>query len=203
MKWKRGGSSDDIIDARGGGGGGGRMRLPGGRGGQVGGGLGVAGIIIFLAIQLLGGGGGSGGGFPIDSAFDGGSEAPQAAPIDPAQDPERDLRDFSAYVFTRAQDTWEDIFARSGDRYERAKLVLFREGVRTGCGPAGSEVGPFYCPPDKRAYVDLSLLPRHGVQAGRVRRLRLGVRDRARAGPPRAAGAGHRGGGQPAAPGAP
>ncbi len=156
MKWKRGGSSDDIIDARGGGGGGGRMRLPGGRGGQVGGGLGVAGIIIFLAIQLLGGGGGSGGGFPIDSAFDGGSEAPQAAPIDPAQDPERDLRDFSAYVFTRAQDTWEDIFARSGDRYERAKLVLFREGVRTGCGPAGSEVGPFYCPPDKRAYVDLS-----------------------------------------------
>ena len=172
--------------------------MPSGRGGRVGGGLGIAGIIIFLAIQLLGGGG-SGGGFPVDSAFDGGLEAPQAAPIDPAQDPERDLRDFSAYVFTRAQDTWEDIFARSGDRYERAKLVLFRQGVRTGCGPAGSEVGPFYCPPDKRAYVDLSFYRDMESQARRLRGLRVGLRDRPRARPPRAAGAGHRGGGQPAA----
>jgi uncharacterized protein len=69
MRWRRPGKSGDVIDARGGGGGmpGGRMAIPGG--------LGVAGVLIFLVIQLLGGGGGSGSAFGVDNQF---GETPQA-----------------------------------------------------------------------------------------------------------------------------
>jgi uncharacterized protein len=83
-------------------------------------------------------------------------EAPGGAVgIPPAEDPERDLKDFSAYVFTEAQKTWQQIFRRDGRQYENAKLVLFRSGVSTGCGSASSAVGPFYCPADERVYLDL------------------------------------------------
>lgn len=54
------------------------------------------------------------------------------------------------------QDTWEETFARANRPYERAQLVLYRGGVNTACGSASSAVGPFYCPGDRRVYVDLS-----------------------------------------------
>jgi uncharacterized protein len=150
MRWRRPGKSGDVIDARGGGGGmpGGRVAIPGG--------LGVAGVIIFLVIQLLGGGGGSGSAFGVDNQFGQTPQAGDAQEIPAAQDPERDLKDFSSYVFIRVQDTWEEIFQRAGRSYERAKLVLYRGGVSTGCGSASSAVGPFYCPADQRVYIDLS-----------------------------------------------
>ena len=150
MRWRRPGKSGDVIDARGGGGGmpGGRMAIPGG--------LGVAGVIIFLVIQLLAGGGGSGSAFGVDNQFGQTPQAGDAQEIPAAQDPERDLKDFSSYVFIRVQDTWEEIFQRAGRPYERAKLVLYRGGVSTGCGSASSAVGPFYCPADQRVYIDLS-----------------------------------------------
>jgi uncharacterized protein len=150
MRWRRPGKSGDVIDARGGGGGmpGGRMAIPGG--------LGVAGVIVFLVIQLLAGGGGSGSAFGVDNQFGQTPQAGDAQEIPAAQDPERDLKDFSSYVFIRVQDTWEEIFQRAGRPYERAKLVLYRGGVSTGCGSASSAVGPFYCPADQRVYIDLS-----------------------------------------------
>ena len=126
---------------------GGRMAIPGG--------LGVAGVIVFLVIQLLGGGGG-GSAFGVDNQFGQTPQAGDAQEIPAAQDPERDLKDFSSYVFVRVQDTWEEIFQRAGRPYERAKLVLYRGGVSTGCGSASSAVGPFYCPADERVYIDLS-----------------------------------------------
>ena len=150
MRWRRPGKSGDVIDARGGGGGmpGGRMAIPGG--------LGVAGVLIFLVIQLLGGGGSGGSAFGVDNQFGQTPQAGDAQEIPAAQDPERDLKDFSSYVFIRVQDTWEEIFQRAGRPYERAKLVLYRGGVSTGCGSASSAVGPFYCPADQRVYIDLS-----------------------------------------------
>jgi predicted metalloprotease len=149
VRWKRVDSSD-VIDQRAGGGmPGGRVALPGG--------LGVAGVIIFLAIQLLGGGGGSS--FGVDDPFGSGTQAPGgSAPrgIPASEDPERDLKDFSVYVFERTQQAWQKTFAKQGKPYEHAKLVLYRGGVQTGCGSATSAVGPFYCPPDQRVYLDLS-----------------------------------------------
>ncbi|HEX2087614.1 MAG TPA: neutral zinc metallopeptidase [Solirubrobacteraceae bacterium] len=114
---------------------------------------------MFVAVQVLGGGGGGGsGGFAIDQPFGDVAGSPAGeAPIPASQDPDRDLRDFSAYVFTDAQDRWVAAFDREGRPYRRAKLVLYRDAVLTeGCGGASSAIGPFYCPADRRVYLDLS-----------------------------------------------
>jgi len=156
MRWKRV-DNPDLIDIRGRGGGRRSGGLPMGGLARGGGGLGLIGVIIVVALQVLGGGGG--GGFEVPRGFDDGLETPAAGPGDaiPAElDPERESRDFSSYVFTDAQGMWSDTFRRSGNRYNRAKLVLFREGVDTACGSATSAVGPFYCPGDERVYLDLS-----------------------------------------------
>jgi uncharacterized protein len=121
------------------------------------GGVGVVGLLIFLAIQLIGGGGGSA--FDVDNQFGDPAQVPDARGADgipAAEDPEKDLKDFSAYVFTRVQRTWDETFEQEGRPYEHAKLVLYRSGVSTGCGDASSAVGPFYCPSDRRVYLDLS-----------------------------------------------
>jgi len=150
MRWRRGASRQDVIDVRGGGGG-----RRGGAALPVGGGLGLVGVILFVAIQLLGGGGGTGG-FNIPAGFDSGARAPSGEPIPAGRDPDRDLADFSVYVFNNAQATWERIFAQQGETYDRAKLVLYRDAVDTACGSASSAAGPFYCPADKYVYLDVS-----------------------------------------------
>jgi uncharacterized protein len=147
MRWKRGASTADVIDVRGGGGRRGGAALP------VGGGLGVMGVIVFIALQLLSGGA---GGFNVPAGFDNATRAPAGQPIPADQDPERDLKDFSTYVFNSVQGTWERTFSAQGDSYERAKVVFYRQGVDTACGSASSAVGPFYCPGDRRVYLDLS-----------------------------------------------
>jgi predicted metalloprotease len=144
MKWRRPGRSSDVVDLRG--------RSRAGPGVAVPGGLGIVGVLVFLAFQLLGGG----SAYSVPPGFDDGTRAPGGGEIPASQDPERDLKDFSSYVFLDAQETWQQTFARQGRPYERAKLVLYRTGVRTGCGSASSAVGPFYCPGDGSVYLDLS-----------------------------------------------
>ena len=162
MKWQRGAADNqDVIDERGSssaGGGGGGFSFPMGTGGRVGGGAGLIGVIVAVAIALLGGGS-SGGGltFPqVQAPFGTGVQSPSGGAIPRSQDPEKDLRDFSAYVFTNVQKTWAGLFEQQGRTYEHAKLVLYRRGVRTACGAASSSAGPFYCPGDQRVYLDLS-----------------------------------------------
>ena len=124
--------------------------------GKAGGGLGIVAVLVVLAIQLLGGGT---EGLNIGPAFGTGLEAPGApteAGIPPAQDPQKDLKDFTVYVFSDAQQAWEGTFRAAGRPYTPAQMVLYREGVNTGCGAASSAVGPFYCPADGRVYIDLS-----------------------------------------------
>jgi uncharacterized protein len=133
MRWTRSGDNSDVVDQRASGGGTG-MRLP-----AAGGGLGLAGIVLYLAIQLLSGGSGGAAAF-----------GPQTVPGAPQA--EDGLRDFSVYVFHDTQDFW----ASRIQGYQHAKLVLYRGGVDTGCGSATSAVGPFYCPADQRVYLDLS-----------------------------------------------
>jgi uncharacterized protein len=153
VRWRRV-DNPDVIDRRGdgGGGSGGGLPIPLGR---AGGGLGLVGVLVFLAIQLLGGGSG-GAAFDVPTGFDDGVRSPGGQAIPPSQDPDRDLRDFSASVFTNVQKSWEQTFRRAGRPYEHAKLVLYSGAVSTGCGSASSAVGPFYCPADQRVYLDLS-----------------------------------------------
>ena len=142
MRWQRGRrGGGNTIDARGSRGPAGRAAIPGG--------LGLVGVLVFVAIQLLGGGGGA---YAVPTAFDDGTSAPDARGIPPAQDPEKDLRDFTEYVFDSAQQTW----GQTVDGYRPATLYLYRGGVDTACGSASSAVGPFYCPGDDRVYIDLS-----------------------------------------------
>lgn len=51
---------------------------------------------------------------------------------------------------------WNKIFSDMGQRYEEPNMVLFRNGVQSGCGNASSSVGPFYCPADHKIYIDLA-----------------------------------------------
>jgi uncharacterized protein len=134
------------------------LPIPGGIGG-IGGGAGVVVVLVILALQIFGGGDG-GGDFDIGDIFGPSLQAPGASnpePIPPGQDPQRELRDFSTYVFEDTQDTWRGTFKQDGEGYDNAQLVLYSNAVQTGgCGGATSAVGPFYCPADGRVYLDLS-----------------------------------------------
>jgi predicted metalloprotease len=165
MKWKRsnGRKGRDVIDIRGaeqpsGGGSSGGLPIPGNIAG-LGGGAGVVVLLVIVAIQVFGGGGGEGG-FDLGSVLGPGAQAPgvdDPAPIPPEEDPQRDLKEFSTYVFNDTQDTWTAIMRKDGRGYDRAQLVLYSGAVSTdGCGSATSAVGPFYCPADSRVYLDLS-----------------------------------------------
>jgi predicted metalloprotease len=76
-----------------------------------------------------------------------------------APDPDADQIEWISYVLDDIQDSWTAQFQQAGGTYERAKLILFEQGVNTGgCGFAPSEVGPFYCPADKSVYLDLTFV---------------------------------------------
>ena len=76
----------------------------------------------------------------------------------------------AAFIKTVHGDTekvWGKIFAQAGQRYPAPQLVLYRGSTNSGCGPASAGMGPFYCPEDKKVYVDLSffneLRTKHGA----------------------------------------
>lgn len=83
---------------------------------------------------------------------------------------EKELGAFVSTVFADTEDTWEKVFADNGMLYEKPKMVLFTGEVETGCGNATSSVGPFYCPTDKKVYMDLDffeeLKTRFGAKGG-------------------------------------
>ena len=59
-------------------------------------------------------------------------------------------------VLADTEDVWTEIFARQGRRYEAPKLVLFTGATPSACGLGQAAMGPFYCPADRKAYIDLS-----------------------------------------------
>ncbi len=74
-----------------------------------------------------------------------------------AEDLENDpLADMVSVVIADTEDVWSEIFARQGRRYEEPVLVLFSGATRSACGLGQAAMGPFYCPADRKAYIDLS-----------------------------------------------
>jgi hypothetical protein len=147
VKWQRGTQNDDVVDVRG-------RKAPAGR--IAAGGVGVS-ILVVVVAQLLGvdisGMFGSGGG--------GGGTAPASQPSSnpappPGEDPEAEMIEFIRFVMKDIQDTFEIEFKAAGRTYERAKLLVFRDVIDTACGRSSSAIGPFYCPGDHQAYIDLS-----------------------------------------------
>ncbi len=140
MKWTPRGRSADLEDRRGAG---------GGRGGALPK-LGIGGFLILAVLSLI---------FKTNLftlVGGGGSPAPvsQAAPPPTSAEEENQIQ-FVGTVLDDSQQTWEKIFAESNQPYRRAKLVLFTDAVRSGCGVAESAMGPFYCPADEKVYIDL------------------------------------------------
>lgn len=69
---------------------------------------------------------------------------------------EAQLREFVSVVLADTEDAWGQIFTAADRTYEQPKLVLFSGAVESACGFAQAAVGPFYCPGDRKVYIDLS-----------------------------------------------
>ncbi|WP_119289814.1 neutral zinc metallopeptidase [Streptomyces sp. YIM 130001] len=137
----------EVQDARGGG------RMPGGK--AVGGGL--AGIVVLLLGLFLGVG-------PDNLGLSSGNEEPGTTASSAAQIQEdcRTGQDANARadcrtvaVVNSVQDYWSRAFPRQRSGYSPAPTVFFTNRVSTACGAATSSVGPFYCPGDRKVYLDL------------------------------------------------
>ena len=133
--------SDNVEDRRG-------MRMPGGRGG-----LGIGTVVIlgllgwWLGIDpriLIGGA----------EIFTGGDSSQQQTQQVPTGAPTDQTGQFVAAVLGSTEAQWKEIFARAGKTYEPPTLVMFSGATRSACGAAQSAMGPFYCPIDRKVYLD-------------------------------------------------
>jgi predicted metalloprotease len=121
--------------------------MPTGRGPRLGGGIGA--LVIVVLVLVLGGPeavmqllGGTGGGLAPSGQ--------QGQPLT-AND---EMSEFVARVLGSTEDVWGALFARSGETYQPPQLTLFGGAVQSACGYASSASGPFYCPADRRVYLD-------------------------------------------------
>src|SRR5438552_12977165 len=69
---------------------------------------------------------------------------------------DQETKEFVSTVVGYTEDTWSDIFRQSGQTYREPKVVLFTGAVNSACGFAQAAMGPFYCPPDEKVYLDTS-----------------------------------------------
>jgi hypothetical protein len=170
MLWKGRRQSENVEDERGQGGGfgggglgrGGGFRIP--IGGATGGG-GLSGIIIlvvlFFALKacgidpmaILAGGDGSVPG--------GGGQISQTEPKS-----NDEMKQFVSTVLAETEDVWSGIFQAEGLKYEDPTMVLFSGQTRSACGFASAASGPFYCPGDRKVYIDLAFYDQLDRQFG-------------------------------------
>lgn len=138
MRWKGERQSQNVEDRRG-----------GVRGAAIGGG----GVIIVLLIAML---------FGADPRAlleqIGGTTALQTpgGGAHTSSPEEEELKQFVSVVLAETEDVWNAQFQAMGRTYEEPTLVLFTGSVESACGNASAAVGPFYCPGDKKLYIDLS-----------------------------------------------
>ncbi len=154
MKWEDFRQSENIEDRRGGGdGGGGGFALPGG-GGGLGMGtlivLGLVGWMLGIDPRILIGG----------AEMISGGRAPQVQQQQasrPSAPPADQIGRFVAGVVGNVEDVWSEILpAQKGVKFTPAPLVMFTSATNSGCGSAQSAMGPFYCPNDRKMYLDTS-----------------------------------------------
>ena len=69
---------------------------------------------------------------------------------------EKQLNELSRVVLAETEATWSNYFAKHGQKYSPTTMVLYTGGTRTGCGTGQAAMGPFYCPADRKVYLDLS-----------------------------------------------
>ncbi|NIA00741.1 neutral zinc metallopeptidase [Massilia sp. CCM 8734] len=152
MKWEGNRESDNVEDVRGSGGGGGGGFGFGGRS------IGIGSIVIALVggwifgvnpmtiLNIMSGGGGGGGQAPVQ-------QQQSRAPGEPASD--RGSK-FVRVVLADTEDVWTKLFREQGGTYQKPALQLYSGRTQTACGAGSSATGPFYCPADRKVYLDMS-----------------------------------------------
>ena len=139
MRWGSGRSSNNIEDRRG-------MGVSGK--GLAGGGIGT--IVIALIAMYFG----------VDPSVilnQADSLTPNQQQTQPQFSPEEErLKEFMSVVLADTEDVWGALFRSGGKTYEQPKLVLFSGAVQSACGYAEAAMGPFYCPGDRKLYLDMS-----------------------------------------------
>ncbi|GEP05768.1 KPN_02809 family neutral zinc metallopeptidase [Methylobacterium oxalidis] len=154
MRWEDFRSSDNVEDRRGGGGGG--FGFPGGGAG----GLGIGTIVILMIIGwvtginpaiLIGGAEQMTGGRERQEQVDPQTQQRRRTP------PSDQAGQFASKILGNTEDVWSTILPnQTGKQYPPTRLVLYQGGTRSGCGSAQAAMGPFYCPLDKKIYLDTS-----------------------------------------------
>ncbi|AIY42832.1 YpfJ protein [Collimonas arenae] len=150
MKWEGNRESDNVEDRRG-------NDSDGGGGGGFGGrsiGLGTIAIALVASyffgispttvLSLLSGG-------PVSQP-----QSQQAPAPNHSNQPEDRQTKFVKTVLADTEDVWTQIFSANGKTYPPPKLVLFSGATPTACGTGQTASGPFYCPGDRKVYIDLS-----------------------------------------------
>ncbi len=143
MRWEDGRQSDQVEDRRG---------FSGGRVAIGGCGTLILVVVISLVtgsnpvriLQLLN------GSSPSGSVA---APAPGGPPAGPGTEDRG--KKFVSAILADTEDTWTSIFAASGERYQLPTLVLFTDQTPTACGQGSAAQGPFYCPLDRKVYLDL------------------------------------------------
>ncbi|TWU50941.1 putative neutral zinc metallopeptidase [Rubripirellula tenax] len=138
MKWRGRRQSENVVDRRG----------VSGRT-VVGGGIGI--LILAMIVGLLGG--------DPRQVMQQANQGRQQAPAEggkPAELSKLDIErgEFVSTVLADTEDVWTKLFAQSGLKYETPKLELFTKATSSACGNASSAAGPFYCPADRKVYLD-------------------------------------------------
>jgi hypothetical protein len=125
----------------------------------------IGGLIMFMLginpMEILGGGGGGGGpSMPQMPRIERTTQGPnipglpgQRVPGDKSTD---EMGVFISRVLKDTEDVWERVFQSFGKQYQKPNLVLFTRATQTACGTGMSAMGPFYCPADRKVYVDLA-----------------------------------------------
>ena len=150
MKWKGNRASSNVEDARG------RRVVAGGAGAGmllnlVGRRFGIKGILVLIVVGFILWQAGL-----VDPAqMLGGSGQTQSVPYQPTAE-EQERFDFVTVVLGYTEDVWKSEFARHNATYVEPTLVIYTSQQPTACGMGSARMGPFYCPADRKVYIDLS-----------------------------------------------
>jgi predicted metalloprotease len=152
MRWDRSYRSNDVEDRRSssGYGAGAGSGLPLGALLAVGSRFGWKGILVAIVIVGALAYGGVCTGSSLCSGIGG-----QSSEVTPSQAPASNQPDELAHFVGFVLDDVQGYWAKQLPNYPKARLVLFRNAIGSGCGTASTAVGPFYCPTDRKVYVDL------------------------------------------------
>jgi predicted metalloprotease len=147
MRWQDERRSSNVEDRRG---------FPVRGAGVVGGGA----VVVALVAALLGAPPG------LVRAILGGATDQGTTETSPPNPADNERVDFVRAILGSTEDVWTAVLPASGRAYVPPKLVLFSDAVESACGVAGAAMGPFYCPPDRQVYLDLSFLRQLSTRFG-------------------------------------